>query len=322
VVLARWRFRFEAGAARMPIAAEGERLVQGLRTLQRIAESDESSPDLRSAIQTMDHVTMKLIDAIDLEGKMRARGGGVEPSARQALVLSRVQAELGRFSDIISNILGGATVNSLPLARLLRKGGSAPAVALDIGGTLTKILLLERVGDESQGRAAGEYSTGWDPSDGARGGERRAGFMLGDSQTAKGRGSGALEGRMSVQLNDRKSSHNSLTLQLYSFESANISEVVAFLRSKGISNASIPATGGGCHKFAALFARELGVTLTPNDEMRSVITGVDYRLLTGAAEAYQYKWGLDEERKAYVSFSGARSPFPYLLVNIGSGTFF
>ena len=50
-----------------------------------------------------------------------------------------------------------------------------------------------------------------------------------------------------------------------------------------------------------------------------MITGVNYRLLTGAAEAFQYKWGIDKERKAYVSFSGSNTPFPYLLVNIGSG---
>ena len=107
------------------------------------------------------------------------------------------------------------------------------------------------------------------------------------------------------------------------------------------------------------------MTLVPKDEMLSVITGVNYRLLTGAAEAFQYKWyvdmsvhniictyihtcmhtyihacidtclhthmhacihnththtrGLDAERKVFTSFSGSRTPFPYLLVNIGSG---
>ena len=128
----------------------------------------------------------------DLDGELRAGKSRVEPSARQALVLTRgmqalwalwllgaqqifltadcllarlpvslrraVHAELGRFSNVISNILGeslpaaayvrmsgplllaimrvahtcsnanaripgDATVNSLPLARLLRKGG-------------------------------------------------------------------------------------------------------------------------------------------------------------------------------------------------------
>ena len=37
-------------------------------------------------------------------------------------------------------------------------------------------------------------------------------------------------------------------------------------------NVSIPATGGGGHKFASLFADQLGVRLMPNDEMRSVIS--------------------------------------------------
>ena len=30
------------------------------------------------------------------------------------------------------------------------------------------------------------------------------------------------------------------------------------------------------------------------------VVGVNYRLLTGAAEAFEYKWGLDVERKVWV----------------------
>ena len=41
--------------------------------------------------------------------------------------------------------------------------------------------------------------------------------------------------RMQVQLNDEKSARGRrLTLQLYSFPSARISEVLSFLRSKGV----------------------------------------------------------------------------------------
>ena len=75
-------------------------------------------------------------------------------------------------------------------------------------------------------------------------------------------------------LNDKdKARGNSLVLQLYSFPSSNISLVIDFLRAKGIKDMAVPATGGGGHKHAALFAEELGVTLQTNDEMRSVITG-------------------------------------------------
>ena len=58
-----------------------------------------------------------------------------------------------------------------------------------------------------------------------------------------------------MHLNDKQSARgNSLTLQLYSFPSANISDVIDFLSAKGINNVTIPATGGGGHKYAALFA--------------------------------------------------------------------
>jgi len=111
---------------------------------QRISEAPGSSEDLRKAVSAMDQVSRKLLEAIDLKGELRQGKSRAEPSARRAHVLSRVEAELGRFSNIISHILGDATVNSLPLARLLRTGGRPPVVALDIGGTLTKIVLLER----------------------------------------------------------------------------------------------------------------------------------------------------------------------------------
>lgn len=111
-LVARWRLRADLPHARLEPSA-----LQGLLDLKRIAKEADSSDELRQAVDAVDQVTQKLLDAIDLEGKLRggARTRRAEPSARQALVLSRVQAELGRFSNVISNILGDATVNSLPV---------------------------------------------------------------------------------------------------------------------------------------------------------------------------------------------------------------
>ena len=111
-LVARWRLRADLPHARLEPNA-----LQGLLDLKRIAKEPDSSDELRQAVDAVDQVTQKLLDAIDLEGKLRggAHARRAEPSARQALVLSRVQAELGRFSNVISNILGDATVNSLPV---------------------------------------------------------------------------------------------------------------------------------------------------------------------------------------------------------------
>ncbi|EKX50454.1 hypothetical protein GUITHDRAFT_135131 [Guillardia theta CCMP2712] len=124
--------------------------------------------------------------------------------------------------------------------------------------------------------------------------------------------------------NDTDHDSGSIPLKLYSFETKKIHTVVDFLKARGICNVRVSASGGGGHKFQELFQREIGVKLSSVDEMRSVITGVNHRLLTGkgwkgSQEAFHYRWGLDAERKAYVSFAGKKSPFPYLLVNIGSG---
>ena len=280
LAVARWRFR--AGGIRpdggLQTTAVDADPLQSLRQLKRVAQLTEGADDLRNAVDAMEQVSMKILDALDLTGELRSgtsrKDKRFEPSVRQALVLSRVEAELGRFSNTISNILGDATVNLLPLARMLRKGGSAPVVALDIGGTLTKIVMLEKAGSGSVGVTppAREAPEGWDPSDGVRSGSAGAG-VAGDDEQSRGR-HGSLQGRMKVLLNDKdKARGNSLVLQLYSFPSANISLVIDFLRAKGIKNMAVPATGGGGHKYAALFAEELGVTLQPNDEMRSVITG-------------------------------------------------
>jgi hypothetical protein len=280
LAVARWRFR--AGGIRpdggLQTTAVDADPLQSLRQLKRVAQLTEGADDLRNAVDAMEQVSMKILDALDLTGELRGgtsrKDKRFEPSVRQALVLSRVEAELGRFSNTISNILGDATVNLLPLARMLRKGGSAPVVALDIGGTLTKIVMLEKAGSGSAGVTppAREAPEGWDPSDGVRTGAAGA-WAAGDDEQSRGL-HGSLQGRMKVLLNDKdKARGNSLVLQLYSFPSSNISLVIDFLRTKGIKDMAVPATGGGGHKHAALFAEELGVTLQTNDEMRSVITG-------------------------------------------------
>jgi len=137
-----------------------------------------------------------------------------------------------------------------------------------------------------------------------------------------------------------------LDLTFFTFPSSHLDQCMAFLQQQGITSHTIPTTGGGGHKHRELFLETMGVSLTPVEEMAAVITGVNQRLLSGDREVFQYKWKKDgkkddsshtktpppmnrantwdgrggpETRKSYVSFQPPRAPFPYLLVNIGSG---
>mmetsp|Transcript_52720 Transcript_52720/g.163591 ORF Transcript_52720/g.163591 Transcript_52720/m.163591 type:complete len:479 (+) Transcript_52720:107-1543(+) len=216
-----------------------------------------------------------------------------KPKLRNDLIVDQIDLEISRLNDRLFTILSEASIESLPLAQLVKSGCRLPCCALDIGGTLTKLVVFKPGGGGGRDLKCHTY----DP-------ERE---FCNDTD----HDSGSIPVRLTAT--------DTVHLKLYSFETKKIHTVVDFLKARGICNVRVSASGGGGHKFQELFQREIGVKLSSVDEMRSVITGVNHRLLTGSQEAFHYRWGLDAERKAYVSFAGKKSPFPYLLVNIGSG---
>ncbi|ANM58053.1 Type II pantothenate kinase [Arabidopsis suecica] len=74
------------------------------------------------------------------------------------------------------------------------------------------------------------------------------------------------------------------------------------------------ATGGGAFKFADLFKEKLGILFDKEDEMCSLVGGVNFLLKTVPREAFTY---LDGQKK-FVEIDH-NDLYPYLLVNIGSG---
>lgn len=101
----------------------------------------------------------------------------------------------------------------------------------------------------------------------------------------------------------------------------------------------VRATGGGAYKYADMFEEEIGVTLVRQDEMTCVVAGLNFLLSAVDREVYTFKPPCrtgsgeqaakslaDRSNKPPVSMENARAfvesssdPFPYLLVNIGSG---
>ncbi|KDP31092.1 hypothetical protein JCGZ_11468 [Jatropha curcas] len=120
-------------------------------------------------------------------------------------------------------------------------------------------------------------------------------------------------------------------LHFVKFETRKINECLDFISSKqlhrgGIDshgwlsetpsncNAVIKATGGGAYKFTDLFKERLGVSLDKEDEMDCLVAGANFLLKAIRHEAFTHMEG----RKEFVQIDH-NDLFPYLLVNIGSG---
>lgn len=89
-----------------------------------------------------------------------------------------------------------------------------------------------------------------------------------------------------------------------------------------VRHVTINATGGGAHKFKELFHERLGLELRKLDEMECLVAGANFLLRAVRDEAFAYT---RRDGRQYVRLypdappGSADSLFPYLLVNIGSG---
>ncbi|KAA8494134.1 Pantothenate kinase 2 [Porphyridium purpureum] len=99
--------------------------------------------------------------------------------------------------------------------------------------------------------------------------------------------------------------------------------------AKGSSKRIVRTTGGGAFKYRELFSREIGVELASVDEMASVVAGLNFLLTHVDREVYYFRPPQElraedplpplEDCRDFISQSQMKTPFPYLLVNIGSG---
>ncbi|KAL6281118.1 hypothetical protein ACE6H2_017999 [Prunus campanulata] len=120
-------------------------------------------------------------------------------------------------------------------------------------------------------------------------------------------------------------------LHFVKFETHKINECLDFIYSKQLhrggmdariwnpdaptnENSVIKATGGGAYKFADLFKERLGVSLDKEDEMNCLVSGANFLLKAIRHEAFTHMEG----HKEFVQID-QNELFPYLLVNIGSG---
>ncbi|XP_022736931.1 pantothenate kinase 2 isoform X1 [Durio zibethinus] len=200
--------------------------------------------------------------------------------------------------DLSKAAIQGNSEERDPTILLPNQSDDISHLALDIGGSLIKLVYFSRHEDQS--------------SDDKR--KRTVKERLGISNGNR-RSYPILGGR----------------LHFVKFETSKLNECLEFISSKQLhrgridshhwnseapanENAVIKATGGGAYKFADLFKERLGVSIDKEDEMDCLVAGANFLLKAIRHEAFTHIEG----HKEFVQIDH-NDLFPYLLVNIGSG---
>ncbi|KAJ1290564.1 hypothetical protein BS78_02G253600 [Paspalum vaginatum] len=235
----------------------------------------------------------------EAEEQREGEGEGTSSSAAQATAATTM---LPRSSSRPQLDLSGAAIHGTledrnPTILLPNQSDDISHLALDIGGSLIKLVYFSRHADLST-EDKRKMST-----------KRRLGMFNG--------------GRRSYPILGGR-------LHFVKFETGKLNECLDFISSKqlhrgGVDSPSwrsdaqpddivIKATGGGAYKYADLFKERLGVSLEKEDEMDCLVSGANFLLKAIRHEAFTHMDG----HKEYVQID-QNDLFPFLLVNVGSG---
>lgn len=110
------------------------------------------------------------------------------------------------------------------------------------------------------------------------------------------------------------------TLHFIRFSTYQMPSFIRMAKDKELAllMSNICATGGGAYKFEEDFKSHLGIVLRKSDELDSLIYGIHYIDKYNSHECYFIENSLDEKKCQKVPYNFSQ-PYPYLVVNIGSG---
>lgn len=260
----------------------------------------------RAMASTADHPHEGSQEQHDQDNNSNSMGGGHAPPPALAgpppmhRSPSRPQLDLSGAA-----IHGSAEEDRTPAILLPNQSDDISHFAIDIGGSLIKLVYFSRHADSSKKSFSREKVHGL---------ERRRETLLPGLR------------HMFPVLGGR--------LHFVKFETHKINECIDFIESKKLYSSNmfchdaykvepsqglyegptIKATGGGAFKFADLFKEKLGLTLDKEDEMDCLVAGLNFLLKAIRDEAFTHMEG----QKKFVQIDH-NEMFPYLLVNIGSG---
>uniref|UniRef100_A0ACD5YCV6 Uncharacterized protein n=1 Tax=Avena sativa TaxID=4498 RepID=A0ACD5YCV6_AVESA len=224
-----------------------------------------------------------------------ADGKGKAPAASTTTMLHRSGSR--PQLDLSGAAIHGTLEDRNPTILLPNQSDDISHLALDIGGSLIKLVYFSRHADQST-EDKRKLST-----------KKRLEIFTGARRSYP-----VLGGR----------------LHFVKFETGKLNECLDFISSKQLhrggvdspswrsgaqpDNIVIKATGGGAYKYADLFKERLGVSLEKEDEMDCLVAGSNFLLKAIRHEAFTHMDG----QKEYVQID-QNDMFPYLLVNVGSG---
>lgn len=111
------------------------------------------------------------------------------------------------------------------------------------------------------------------------------------------------------------------SLHFIRFATSQMPEFLTMAKSKRFADTinTVCATGGGAYKFEEDISKKLGITLHKTDELDSIIYGISYiDKFNSERECYFLDNPLDDAKCVKVPYDFSQ-PYPYLVVNIGSG---
>lgn len=110
------------------------------------------------------------------------------------------------------------------------------------------------------------------------------------------------------------------TLHFIRFPTSEMEQFLQLAKSKGFASLSstICATGGGAYKFEKDFLRVVHLNLHKSDELECLIGGLLYIEEINPTEVYYWENPTDESTCVKKTYN-FKDPYPFLLVNIGSG---
>jgi len=110
------------------------------------------------------------------------------------------------------------------------------------------------------------------------------------------------------------------TLHFIRFPTSEMKNFLMLASQKGMAKlvTTVCATGGGAYKFEDEFRREVNMKLAKYDEFESLIKGLIFIDKNNPKECYYWANPTDETMCAKVGYDFS-NPYPFLLVNIGSG---
>lgn len=175
-----------------------------------------------------------------------------------------------------------------------------PWFGLDIGGTLVKVVFFDPIETHPHEE---EILT-----------RVRAYLKSSRAYGTTGKRDAHLE--MACSINGRQG-----ILHFIRFATNQMPEFIRMAKEKGLAEliSDVCATGGGANKFEDEIRSNLNIRLRKSDELDSVIYGIHFiDQHNSERECFFMQDSLDDSKRRSVSYDFSQ-PYPYLVVNIGSG---